>query len=597
MTSRQWMEDPIMGKIKQAAMKKGNNGVREFTRSFRSMDADGSGKLSLQELGDGLAALGVPLTAKEVRYIMIAFDKDGDKQLDLGEFLQGMLVSVNPRRRNVVTKAFLALDRDGSGSVDLAELRARYSAETQPAVLRGDKTADEVTREFLEAFDDDANPDGRISKEEFMAYYAGFVAFCCSFFDIVTNVHTHTESAKTSNATTSSKCRSQKRFVSTTIPARASLRLAHVKPTYAHTHTHTHTHTHRTTPPHPHSQAYGNSTLPSGPLTAEEVHIKPARPVNDRDYDTTHMLGGRAPEPTERNKYLPHTWETTNRADFGYYTSGDRRLTQAATSTTREPAAGDGAGMSMTGDPVLDRVRAKVLKRAGKHGFRGLSRALRTMDDNGNRRLCRDELKEGLAAYRLSVTSHELDVVMRYFDRDGDGQISVTEFVRGVRGPMQSERRLGLVKMAFARLDRDGSGVVELDELFAAYDVMKHPDVLSGAMSPDEAMQGFIGDWDSNADGRIALDEFVDYYGDLSAGIDNDNYFELMIRNAWHISGGTGVSANTTCRRVLVTYLSGKQAVREIKDDLGIRADDIPRMLRALEAQGEKDIKSIALAH
>ena len=47
--------------------------------------------------------------------------------------------------------------------------------------------------------------------------------------------------------------------------------------------------------------------------------------------------------------------------------------------------------------------------------------------------------------------------------------------------------------------------------------------------------------------------------------IDNDDYFELMVRNAWHLSGGEGWSENTSCRRVLVTHTDGRQTVEEIK--------------------------------
>jgi hypothetical protein len=75
-------------------------------------------------------------------------------------------------------------------------------------------------------------------------------------------------------------------------------------------------------------------------------------------------------------------------------------------------------------------------------------------------------------------------------------------------------------------------------------------------------------------DAIITKEEFENYYANLSASIDRDDYFELMIRNAWHISGGEGWAANTTNRRVLVTHADGRQTVEEIKNDLGLRADD-----------------------
>lgn len=39
-------------------------------------------------------------------------------------------------------------------------------------------------------------------------------------------------------------------------------------------------------------------------------------------------------------------------------------------------------------------------------------------------------------------------------------------------------------------------------------------------------------------DGKITKDEFIDYYTFISASIDNDQYFELMINNAWRINDG-----------------------------------------------------------
>jgi helix-turn-helix protein len=67
-------------------------------------------------------------------------------------------------------------------------------------------------------------------------------------------------------------------------------------------------------------------------------------------------------------------------------------------------------------------------------------------------------------------------------------------------------------------------------------------------------------------------------------------------RNAWHITGGEGVYENTSNRRVLVVHSDGSEEVIEIKDDLGVKADDIPEMRRRLLAQGVKDIARIELS-
>jgi hypothetical protein len=91
------------------------------------------------------------------------------------------------------------------------------------------------------------------------------------------------------------------------------------------------------------------------------------------------------------------------------------------------------------------------------------------------------------------------------------------------------------------------------------------------------------------------LEEFTEYYRDVSASIDDDDYFELMMRNAWHISGGKGWLQNTTCRRVLVIHTDDSQTVEEIQNDLGIGPQDIDKMRERLVAQGVVDIKAIKL--
>lgn len=60
----------------------------------------------------------------------------------------------------------------------------------------------------------------------------------------------------------------------------------------------------------------------------------------------------------------------------------------------------------------------------------------------------------------------------------------------------------------------------------------------------------------------MTVEEFEEYYSDVSASIDEDDYFELMMRNAWHIAGGEGAMENTTIPRHLVTDAQGNQSVQ-----------------------------------
>lgn len=41
----------------------------------------------------------------------------------------------------------------------------------------------------------------------------------------------------------------------------------------------------------------------------------------------------------------------------------------------------------------------------------------------------------------------------------------------------------------------------------------------------------------------ITPERFASYYSNVSASIDSDDYFELVMRNVWHLSGGAGQCA------------------------------------------------------
>ena len=156
----------------------------------------------------------------------------------------------------------------------------------------------------------------------------------------------------------------------------------------------------------------------------------------------------------------------------------------------------------------------------------------KVMDRNGNGTLSPLEFKYAMRDYGLQLSDIEVTQIVKYFDSNNDGQLSFNEFLRAIRGDL-NERRCNMVHQAYAVLDKDGSGQVTLKDIEMAYEVSFHPDFQSGAKTATEILTEFMTVWETHKkDAIVTIEEFEDYYKDLSATIDDDDYFELMIRNA-----------------------------------------------------------------
>eukprot|EP00831_Metopus_contortus_P080860 TRINITY_DN836_c0_g1_i1.p1 TRINITY_DN836_c0_g1~~TRINITY_DN836_c0_g1_i1.p1 ORF type:complete len:164 (+),score=52.25 TRINITY_DN836_c0_g1_i1:27-518(+) len=88
---------------------------------------------------------------------------------------------------------------------------------------------------------------------------------------------------------------------------------------------------------------------------------------------------------------------------------------------------------------------------------------------------------------------------------------------------------------------------VSLEDIAQLYKVESHPKFISGQKTKKEILEEFLGQWDTiKKDGIVTIEEFEDYYKDVSASIDRDDYFELMIRNAWKLPEPKGKGKGKT---------------------------------------------------
>ena len=159
------------------------------------------------------------------------------------------------------------------------------------------------------------------------------------------------------------------------------------------------------------------------------------------------------------------------------------------------------------------------------------------MDFNGNKKLDIQEFGEALALYGVFPSKVELQALMKYYDVDGDGNISYEEFLVGLKDPL-TECRRELVDKAFHIMDKDGSGVIQVKDIKDIYDVSFSKDFQEGTKTKEEVLEEFLDSFDGlkgNDDGQVSHDEWVDYYTDLSMSIPSDEYFALMMKQVWGI--------------------------------------------------------------
>lgn len=134
--------------------------------------------------------------------------------------------------------------------------------------------------------------------------------------------------------------------------------------------------------------------------------------------------------------------------------------------------------------------------------------------------------------------------MFRIFDKDREGQISYDEFLRGVVGEMNDHRK-GICMQAFAIMDVDKSGEIDLSDVKHFYNAKKNPKVISGEKTEDEVLYEFLDTFEmhhadqANDPHTVSKAEWIEYYNGVSMSIDADNdaYFDLMMNNAWNLDG------------------------------------------------------------
>ena len=265
-------------------------------------------------------------------------------------------------------------------------------------------------------------------------------------------------------------------------------------------------------------------------------------------------------------------------------------------------------------EELAEALRAKLVTR-GARGFIGLQRQFKIMDDNNSKSLDKYEFTKAINDYMLGFTEPEIQKLFAYFDFDRSGLIEFEEFIRAIRGPMNPIRKK-VVLQAFKKLDKDGNGWVDINDIRGVYNAQKHPDVISGKKTEDMILQEFLETFETAHSMRnneapnhvVTKEEFEEYYNNISASVEDDAYFTLMINNSWKLTEesrqGTGtkgwsMQAGASKQGQLASNLFGRgaqsiAAQTKKEENVAANASDEQLLLNLRERLAKRGARGIS---
>ncbi|CAM1297777.1 Uncharacterised protein g1932 [Pycnogonum litorale] len=185
----------------------------------------------------------------------------------------------------------------------------------------------------------------------------------------------------------------------------------------------------------------------------------------------------------------------------------------------------------------IDKLRWCCLKR-GTRGIMKIAKMFKMADDDKSGLLSFEEFKEIIDNYGIGsqLKQAEMEELFNEFDCDESGSIDYDSFLLALRPPM-SKARLEIIEKAFGKLDRSGDGIVTVEDISGVYNVTGHPQYQNGEKTAKQLLKEYLAKFEEHGDvdGKVTKEEFTQYYAGVSASIDSDAYFDLMMRQAWKL--------------------------------------------------------------
>eukprot|EP00758_Cryptobia_borreli_P003453 Tbor_TRINITY_DN3754_c0_g1::TRINITY_DN3754_c0_g1_i1::g.2398::m.2398 len=464
----------------------GENGIRGLSRAFNVMDDDGNQKLTKEEFSTGMKKIGINLSTDEVKAVWAYFDRNADGEITTTEFITALRGGLNPLRRSHVYRVFDMFDKNSDGSISVDDMRRRFDASRHPAVIKGQLTADEVLEKFHNSFDNETNPDGIITKQEFEQYYAGVSSSIDNDDYFMAILRGCWRLPGTNDDAT---------FTMAVEAQGGDIRMEAMK---------------------------SNPTALTETLKSSIPDSKQLKAILSGTIDLKTLKSMKKPTTTTTLKAMPTT-TTTSTYDSGIEgqgrTWGVHSFGTAQNIYEKEELI-DMITKKSSFDELIKHHRDVMLSH--KMGFRGVGRLLRKCDVNNSKYISQADFIECLRQNRLYVEDRTL---FKFLDTNLNGSIDYDLYLHLIMGELPPARQL-LMEQLWRRLPTDAQNRTDLSIIHRTYQA---PDGIT--------LNTFLSAWDARLvpDGKVRFTELLEWIIPFSEKTPSDGVFENIIKSQWEI--------------------------------------------------------------
>ena len=143
-----------------------------------------------------------------------------------------------------------------------------------------------------------------------------------------------------------------------------------------------------------------------------------------------------------------------------------------------------------------------------------------------------EDLKSALKKWGLTIDESHINTVLSEMDESSKGVLDWRVFLEVLRGALPMTRE-DTIRRIFIDIEKDKKGFLTPSDCLLYFNAEAHPVNVSAADAIKQIFQS-VGDGSYRKDSKLNCDQFVHYYADLSACIDDDEYFTAIVTKSWN---------------------------------------------------------------